>query len=176
MRGVHTAAPLNLFLGPSWKRAPSLELRLQLRIPHPKIEGGGVASQILHHQALGSPFPGMFAPQLGLRLSFWEATGFSGCRVPAFLQPAWGGVSGNAPRRGGSQGFPVTWAGGEPRASLSPAKPRSSQARRAWGNRETLTGRAGGTQPFEVRLRGNAPATVTDARSEHRPPQAPLPR
>ncbi|KAK2103290.1 hypothetical protein P7K49_017146 [Saguinus oedipus] len=133
-------------------------------------------SQFLHHQALGSPFPGRFAPPLGTptlllggyRVVCTQSPGLLATRLER-------GFPGNALRRGGSQGFPVTRAGGERRACLSPAKPRNSQAKRAWGNRETRTGRAGGTQPFEVRLRGNAPATVTDARSGRLSPHAPLP-
>lgn len=169
-RGVLNPTPSNTF---PW---PRLGARPKSRIPawvanfHPKTgrgegAGDGVSRSLL--RALGSPFRGGLASQLSLRPTSGEARGSSGCGAPGLsARLLERGFPGNTLPLGCSRGFPVTREGGEPPAGLSPAEPRSSRARRAWGKTPGGTGRAGETQPFEVRLRGNAP--TADAGSDAR--------
>ena len=135
--------------------------------PHSTTGGGGGVSRF-PLRALGSPLPGGFASQLGLRPSSEKASGSSGCGAPGLPAARLERVfPRNALRRGRSRGFPVIWARGESPAGLFSAEPHSGPARRALGKLRQAQG-AGETQRFEVRLRGNAPAAATDAGSDPR--------
>lgn len=165
---------MSLILNPQYPQCPRLEAHPKSRVPvgvaNPPtpLLRGGISRSFL--RALGSPFPGGFASQLGLRPSSGEADRWSGFGTPGF--PATlleKGFPGNA-RRGAVPGFFLLEEGGDTSAGLSSAELCSSWARRAWGKlRDPGTGRAGEAQPFEVRFRGNVPAVATAAESDTRP-------
>lgn len=130
-------------------------------------------------RALGSPFLSGFASQWGLRPSWGKGACGLNSESRAFPESAWRGVSGKCAALRLFPGYscerrPGGWgAGAYLRRPFPCGTVQQPGKERAGKLRDPRTGRAGETQLFEVRLRGNAPA------SNHglgvRYPHAPLP-